>query len=166
MKEALKGIEADLTRLREDREEFEREHERRVQQLEDEFGRKYEALDALTMALDEARQVLLSVNGVPPEVQAEREALAHELAQVPDTPIPPAPRKRSKKVIEAASRIEKRLRTVEAATELELGEAAGLAGRGAHSTREAALRLLVEEQKVIVANGTSSDGWPLYTLTG
>jgi hypothetical protein len=50
-------------------------------------------------------------------------------------------------------------------TEHQLAEAIGLVGRGAHMKRQAALRSLVAANVFVVANESSSDGSPLYTLS-
>lgn len=49
-------------------------------------------------------------------------------------------------------------------TELQLAQAIGLGGRGSHNTRQAALRSLVAAKVLAIANESSSDGTPLYTL--
>lgn len=169
MKEALKGIEADLTLLAGRRAEFEQEHERRIQALEDEYGPRFTALDKQAAALAEARTVLLNVNGDGPgdaDLRAGRDAAIGAAPE--DEPAPDLRSKKRKPTVAAAERIEGYLRNNggEAKTELQLGEAAGLHGRGSGPVREAAVRLLVDEGKLVEANHTSGDGSPLYTWAG
>lgn len=159
MKEALKGIEVELVRLAEQREDKEADYEQRREALSAEFERSVDSIDRQAGALEEARRVLLNVNGnepvIPPDPQPEElDRLANRAKKSPAT-------------VKAADLMMAYLRNNGASglTAMELGEAVSLSGRGSGPVRDAAVRLLVAEGKLIEANHTSDDGSPLYTLT-
>jgi hypothetical protein len=148
MNEALKGIQADLARIRLVRENAEADYERRADELADEWKTFSDVLDERIEALESARSTLEAVaedDDLP--VKAASNGNGHSKPQ------------------EAAIRMLEQMQVDGGPkTELQLGSLAGLRGRGAHNTREAAVRLLLADKSIVLANTRSSDGSPLYVL--
>jgi hypothetical protein len=172
MKEALKGIEADLRTLREDEKRIREEANAKIKRAEAvrderlaEVERKCEPLEAAKAALrqqagptDEQRKQSV--------VKSARKRRAAKPKSKPESPGESATTNGHAVPELVAEEMEHHLRDHGngGMTEKQLTAAVGLDRRGGHNTARAALRRLVEGGRFIEANSTSGDGTPLYTL--